>query len=1201
MEFDRRVQIRTSMPGEDDRRFGSGYLIAPRLVLTAAHVVGALDPGSGGVSVSRPDAGEREYPATVCWQRRDDQVDAALVEVDDGHGWQAPESLSDLFTRPPQRWGHLIGTRSHPVALVGFPRMQKDADDGRRLDEQLTGHITPGTGTLVGRYEISGTGPTVPVDLPTGSGGSRWSGMSGAAVLSDTPFGGGDLLCGVTRRDRQATGGTRLTATPAALLLADHGFRTLVTEHSGWEPALEPAEAAHLLAPAASERDLHSPAALLRADTEAVAFHGRTHELADLRRWCESGPAALSVRVVTGPGGQGKTRLARHLTHILSQEGWVTGHLRSDLTDHDSAADFTPLATALPLLLVVDYAETRPRLLRRLVTHLHSRHPVRLLLLARSDGEWRTDALNATPGTRRLLKAAPVTELAPLLPPSGPAQDRITAFTDTTRDLARLLSRVPSLPAYGWEALAATLQPADDLSDPRYDNVLTLQLAALVALLQHGPTPVITTPDVLAEEILLEHEERFWEDSARAPAFKLDLDTITLAGAVAVAVLCGATSKDEAIRATSGVPGLSADETSRVARWLAALYPAEPDRYWGSLQPDRIAEYHASQTVTHDGVSLSALLSVAAHGQQAQIIIVLARAAIAHYNAGRTSDSERLLNALETALETTGLEYEAVRTATDALSHRSHILAPLHLGLTTGLVQVLQPLAVENPAAYEPALAGSLSNLGGRLSEVGLHTEGLNATNQAVDIWRRLAEEDPAAYEPDLATALGNLGTQLGEVSRRAEALTATEQAVEVWRRLAAENPDAHESDFARSLSNLGARLSAVGRDTESLTPIEQAVTIHRRLAMENPAAHEPELARSLANLALHLSNVGRHMEALRAAEQAVTIYRRLAMENPAAHEPELARSLTNLGGPLGAIGREADALSAEQESLEIRRRLAAENPAAHGPGLATSLFNLGIWLLGVGRDVEGIGAQQEAVEVWRRLAADNPATHEPELANALGNLGIWLSVVGRPTEALTATEQAVEVWRRLAAENPDAHDPGLATSLSNLSARLSAVGRGTESLTPIERAVTIYRRLATENPAAYDPDFATALDNLGDRLSKVERRREALSTVQEAVVIRRRLAADDPAANELNLARSLSVVAVLLAIGNDLGRALYTTGEAVELYRNRLAVTPSVLSQLHAVLNLQAQLLDDVGRQHDAQAVRRWLRENPLPPDSHN
>ncbi|MFF0429123.1 tetratricopeptide repeat protein [Streptomyces sp. NPDC004520] len=868
MEFDRRVQIRVDRlkGGKRTRGFGSGYLVAPRLVLTAAHVLDDLDPAAGKpVTVSLPDTGEREYHAVVCWQRTDDTTDAALIEITDGQdGWQVPPSLGDLLTRPPQRYGLIIGNRPLPVTATGFPRMQKNADDGRRLDEQLTGLIAPGTGALAGRYEISSTDPAPGTGGAGVTGGSRWSGMSGAIVLADDGF-GGDLLCGVVRRDRLADGGTRLTATTAANLLTDDAFRTLVKEHTGWEPVLEPIEPAHLLTPATVDRNFRSPAALLRADTEAVAFHGRDTELADLHAWCENGPPSLSIQVMTGPGGQGKTRLARRLTDTLSRHGWVTGHLRSDLTDDPTldgtAPGFTTLNTALPLLLVVDYAETRPRLLRRLITHLHrSRHRVRLLLLARSDGEWRTGSLQAIPAVRDLLEEAPVTPLAPLIPTSRPAEDRRNAFHRAAGDLAHLLPLIPTLPACDWLSLAAELKPSADLHDHRYGNVLTLQMTALVDLLQHGPHPVDAAPGAPPERTLLKHEDRFWEASAKAPAHKLGLNASTLGAAVAVAALCGAGTRHEAVQVITTLPGIPDHRAASAADWLASLYPSDGDRYWGSLQPDRVAEHHASHVLESEAVSLPALLAAGSPAQQAQTIVVLARAAVAHYNAGRTVNSEHVLHSLDTALGTTPLTRPALQAAAVALSYPARVTVPLALALTTALVQANRQLAAADPAAYEPDFAASLSNLSNRLTEAGRRVEALATPEQAVEIYRRLTAADLAAYEPRLAASLSNLSIRLSVAGRGTEALTAAEQAVEIRRRLAAANPAAYEPGLAQSLTGLS-MTTVAGDPSGALRMTTEAVELYLR-HIDTTLTLLPGLYAVLTVQAAALDKLGRSQDA---------------------------------------------------------------------------------------------------------------------------------------------------------------------------------------------------------------------------------------------------------------------------------------------------------------------------------------------------
>ncbi|MFL1901144.1 tetratricopeptide repeat protein [Streptomyces tauricus] len=1025
-------------------------MVGPRLVLTAAHILGGDGsvPRRGAITVCRsgplsggPDRGpDLEFPVTVRWYRKDDDVDAALVEVDDSVGWAVPESLQEMGTRPPQRWGRLIGSRPHPVSLFGYPRMYRESGSGPRRGCQLHGRISPTSEYLAGRYEITSTDPTLKPDLEPDSPLTRWSGMSGAAVLADSPDGA--LLCGVTRYDLKADGGTILTATPTSKLLADPGFRAALTCHTGWTPALEPVEPAHLLAPAARRRDLRSPAMLLRADTEAVDFHGRASELKRLQAWCETGPGALSVQVVTGPGGQGKTRLARHLADLLAKVDlvdkleWVIGQLDSRLTDHDVHTDFTSLDTALHLLLVVDYAETRPQLLHLLIQHLQaSRHKVRVLLLARSDGPWREDAYSVTTDTaHEILNAAVVSELDPLLPAAPTPLARTDAFTNAVTGLARLLPLVPDMPAYDWGALATAVEAPDDIRSPRYDNILTLQMTALTTLLQDGPAPVTITPAENTEDVLLRHEARYWGRSAQTPAFKLDaLTPKTLAHAVAVAAVCGAATDDEARKVTRTIREIPKTQIGTTTEWLAALYPPGVGRFWGSLLPDRVAEYHASTVLTGPGTRLPVLVKAATPDQQAQLIIVLARAAVAHYNARRTPASHRVLDDLNTALDTITLHRRVLESALAALPSTSHVLASLAARLTGDLAAAQRNRAQEELAL----LARSLSNLGDSLSRAGRRAEALEATAEAAATYRRLAHPDtgnPATYEPALALSLYNLGVCLSEEGRRAEALEVAAEAVATYRRLAhpdTGSPAAHEPGLARSLANLSIGLTAAGRRTETLDVNAEAAAIYRRLAdpdTGDPAAHEPDFAASLTNLGHGLSDAGRHTEAVEAAAEGVATYRRLAdpdTGDPATHDPNLARSLANLSFYLSAAGRQAEALEVATEAVAICRRLAdpdTGNPAAHEPDLAHSLYNLGADLSAARRSAEALEAAAEAVAILRRLAdpvSGNPAAYGPDLAHSLCNLGADLSAARRWAEALEASAEAVEIYRTLIAAEP--------------------------------------------------------------------------------------------------------------------------------------------------------------------------------------
>jgi hypothetical protein len=139
----------------------------------------------------------------------------------------------------------------------------------------------------------------------------------------------------------------------------------------------------------ARRRGRVSPATLLRADAEVVPFRGREQELAELSRWCDE-PDELSARLIVGPGGQGKTRLARELVHQRIAVGWTAGFVAPD--PPGQPLDFGSIADAAePVLLVFDYAETRTDQIIRLVSVLQAAADtasVRLLLLARSAADW---------------------------------------------------------------------------------------------------------------------------------------------------------------------------------------------------------------------------------------------------------------------------------------------------------------------------------------------------------------------------------------------------------------------------------------------------------------------------------------------------------------------------------------------------------------------------------------------------------------------------------------------------------------------------------------------------------------------------------------------------------------------------------------------------------------------------------------------
>jgi hypothetical protein len=369
-----------------------------------------------------------------------------------------------------------------------------------------------------------------------------------------------------------------------------------------------------------------SVATLLRADAEVVPFRGREAELAGLAQWCDSAEE-FDVRLLVGPGGQGKTRIGRQLVHLRAEVGWAAGFLAADLPGQP--LDLTAIAdTAAPTLLVVDYAETRTGQITRLLHTLEGAAdvgPVRILLLARSAGQWWGRLRRRH---RNMLDGASVSELPAL---DGSLTARQDAFDSAIDSFAQALSEED--PDTNWQDIADSVTAPEDIDAEEYGTPLTLQMTALIALLDTAlpgsarpDIPTNAAPEPLEQQIL-DHEQRYWEETATD--HDLELHPITLSLTVAATTLLGAGGPEEAMASLARFPwldGQSQDRRIAVDSWLCDLYPATPVQHWGPLQPDRVAEYHIGIHLSNDPELLNGLLREATEGQAIQASTILERA-----------------------------------------------------------------------------------------------------------------------------------------------------------------------------------------------------------------------------------------------------------------------------------------------------------------------------------------------------------------------------------------------------------------------------------------------------------------------------------------------------------------------------------------------------------------------------------------------
>ncbi|NNJ03050.1 trypsin-like peptidase domain-containing protein, partial [Streptomyces sp. PKU-MA01144] len=614
---------------------GSGYVLGGRLVLTAAHVL--EDPSR--VSVQLPGRAGR-VKCQVVWRRLEDGPqgwDAALL--------LAGEDLSQ-GSLPGVRWGRLVTMRACPAQAFGFPEVGKAGGQAVSL-VQRDGRVLPESGRDRDRYVLVGDMGAEPLDGGEAARkASPWGGVSGAALWCGSGTDMLPLLTGVVVGDAPGWSHTQLEAVPAYMLASDPQVRRLVEEHTGRPMFLEPADLQDVTDLLATPRPPRSPADLLRPEQAVVSFMGRDDLLKDLERWCVPAPeegqadppsaaangiwgwgeSPVRVRLLTGGGGAGKTRLSGELAARMAVRGWTSIRLTTDTT-----APLDVLSQVRrPLLIVVDYAETRTQQLHALlkaVDHDQVTAQVRVLALARAAGDWWSRAAQHPHG--QALAAEPVTAVPALHHTPG---GRATAYHRAAEDFSMRLHRL--VPAVDWPALLpAVLAPAarPPLTGSEFDTPLSVQMAALLALLDATGIPRPADPTRSLEGRLLGHERTYWDETAnhREGLRGERTGTQTRSLAVALACMVPATDRDNARTLLAHLPGLTDDSAAAVrgemATWLTDLYPAPAEAEWGSLQPDRIAEHHLGAEATREPALFTRILTGLPGPQATQALTVLAR------------------------------------------------------------------------------------------------------------------------------------------------------------------------------------------------------------------------------------------------------------------------------------------------------------------------------------------------------------------------------------------------------------------------------------------------------------------------------------------------------------------------------------------------------------------------------------------------
>ncbi|MEM8798018.1 MAG: hypothetical protein AAGE61_20805 [Pseudomonadota bacterium] len=341
-------------------------------------------------------------------------------------------------------------------------------------------------------------------------------------------------------------------------------------------------------------------------------FVGRKVELDLLRRF--AGDPSFGGRIynfrwmlLTGPGGEGKTRLAYEFTLKHLGPFWYCGKL--DLAGLRCFAAPHKWRPVQPTFIVIDYAQTVPDDIHLLLVAFSSNShefefPVRLLLLERSaDGSWTDKVLPenadkpaiAQHGFANGIEGTSVTPLFPdaIIDLMSQRFEQARVETPSPEALLNLASNVD--PRY------ATMNYVGKLIDVPFPRALfaIATADAIIDALQRGEDPPerLDREEVLAD-IIKRDRDTLWskavEDEGLRRRYEVGFAIATLVQGMTLSDLTGSRFGN----AIKWLPPIPPDHDLRALSVFGYR-----DGHWPPMEPDILGEFFFSEILLDDALS----------------------------------------------------------------------------------------------------------------------------------------------------------------------------------------------------------------------------------------------------------------------------------------------------------------------------------------------------------------------------------------------------------------------------------------------------------------------------------------------------------------------------------------------------------------------------------------------------------------------
>ena len=1129
------VACLVQLHGTDGDFLGTGSFVAPRTVLTCAHVVSDADPGLQVVWR------ENRFPAQIRKQ----------IPLTHGSG--------DLYDLPDLAIVHVIADLSHPCVWLGNsdPRRHSPLTGiGYRSMRGLPGPFLQGVGhDSVGLTVI---GPSGSDGCLSVQGDGIVEGLSGSPVLDES----NGRVCGLLkarRADGVAAGGWVIPIEAIARYLPDivaanqaehppgSAWRDVVTDRSACTIRLFGQQT-----PSATPRpDAPPPSWWLNANNAMIPFQ-ETPVFNDLLAWCTADhPDTPIVKILTAPGGAGKTRTGIELCRRLHQKGWIAGLVR---LDHQIEVITQTLSAALvenhPTFIAVDYAEGLIDQVRNLIDKLPELGPnhIRILLLARSAQGWINILL-------RQSLAEYFIDRHPVALPDIGLTDPAAIVAEAAQVFRAALN----------SGITAELPSQLDAAARRHHRALdlyALALAAVLAEVADTGSEWMTSDPIAA---VLDHERRYWERVAQAMAGVRFAAADELSDRVlAVPTLYPDVTPAKAPVVLGRVDGLQTRTGGRadlLVKALQVMYPSGGPSAWTAMQPDRLAEALVRDMLaafTDAGAAanhLAAILADTTPAQAVSAVTILCRLAGLSGPVPDTSVSRIARSSLETMLDRHPHAFlpALTGTSTGAPDPEPIVQLLLHHITSAGLLTIR---ATQSQLAINYNVTESLTNLAIALNQraIELIEDRLNAIAKAPRN-KVLARVESVGLAVELAQTWLQLHDALHNAGRLAAAEEAGHRACALFRRLTERLRTDLRRDLATALHKLGQTMARIGQYADGVALMEEGIAILRALQHDEDPQTANDLAWALVNIAVRLPDVNRRADAVAAAREAVSI-RTTLVTSEARYDVLLISSLRTLASQLGNAGQFSEALNISTQAYEQIVALNPPNSLRYPELLADITHDHSAWLAHMGRTKEAITAAREAIRLYHLLAERHPKRYQHLYAMAVLTLSGHQAGSKDPWSAQQTFIRGIQLLQESVTED-EIHGQTYAGALINGSKLYSDLEDFQGAIELARRAVQFCRRLVMQDQTANSKFLGAALMRLARALADHGIFDEAVENAREAVTLQERHLRRDVPSSLLNYGQALDVLRRCLVLQGHYDEEAGLSAQIASLYRGLHRTNP--------------------------------------------